>query len=334
MKLLYVAMAHDYGRPEQGPSFEEMNFRSALEGMGHELVAFDPVARMAEVGRDAMNVELIALAAETRPDAAFFVLFEDEITPRTLERVRTEGQTVTLNWYTDDHWRFERFSRRFTPVLDWAITTDPDAPAKYRAAGLDNVILSQWACNRYAYEKRTDVLDHDVTFVGLPHGDRPEVIARLAEGGIEVECFGKGWPRGRLGHDEMVTLFGASRINLNLANSSTVRPTARMRVGAWLRGRRVDTRPRPSQIKGRTFEVPGSGGFLLTERVPHLERYFELDREVAVFGDARDLPERIRWWLDHPDERAAVAEAGLRRTLAEHTYDHRFAEIFARAGLA
>ena len=41
MRILYAGMAHEYGRPELGPSFEEMNFRSALEGMGDDVHAFD-----------------------------------------------------------------------------------------------------------------------------------------------------------------------------------------------------------------------------------------------------------------------------------------------------
>jgi spore maturation protein CgeB len=79
--------------------------------------------------------------------------------------------------------------------------------------------------------------------------------------------------------------------------------------------------------------VPGSGGFLLTDRVPHLERYLEPERDVGVFESTDDLVERVDWWLRHEDQRAAVADAGYRRVLAEHTYDHRFAEIFETAGL-
>ena len=80
--------------------------------------------------------------------------------------------------------------------------------------------------------------------------------------------------------------------------------------------------------------MPGCGGFLLTERVPHLERYFELDAEIGVYDGEDELVEQARYWLGHPEERAAVAQAGYRRVLAEHTYDHRFAEIFGAAGLS
>ena len=190
--------------------------------------------------------------------------------------------------------------------------------------------------NRYAYARTADRLEHGVTFVGLPHGDRRETVARLEEAGHPVECWGEGWPNGRIDHDGMVRVFGASAVNLNLSNSSTPHRTPRARIGALVRGRWSEVgrgRPRPSQIKGRTFEVPGSGGFLLTETVPHLEDYFVPGKEIGVFTDTDDLVEQVGHWLAHPDERAAVAEAGHRRALAEHTYDHRFAAIFSAAGL-
>jgi spore maturation protein CgeB len=333
MRILWVATEYEYGDPALGLSFEEMNFRRALEGMGHDVTAFDFLARDRELGRDEMNARLLAAAAAEQFDLAFFFLHEDQIAARTIERIGATG-TATLNWFADDHWRFDGFSRHYAPALDWSVTTDHAAVDKYRAAGVENVILSQWACNRYAYERTADSLDFDVTFVGQPHGKRKEIISQIRAAGFDVRCWGNGWENGRADHDEMVRIFGASRINLNLSNSSSPSPTLRMRVGAWARGRRVDTSPRPSQIKGRTFEVPGSGGFLLTDRVPYLDHYLEPGREVAVFSTTDDLIERIGYWLGRPEERAAIAEAGYRRVRAEHTYDHRFAEVFSTMGLA
>lgn len=332
MRILYVAMAHDYGRPELGPSFEEMNFRSALEGIGHELVPFDFKAREIQVGRERMNRELVEVAENVRAELIFFFLYEDEVPPETIRAAKQAGASVTMNWFADDHWRFEDFSRHYAPALDWVVTTDHAAMAKYRALGHPGTILSQWACNRYAYRRIEAPLEHDVTFIGMPHGNRREVIERLRSASFKVECWGRGWPAGRLRHDEMVRVFGTSRVNLNLSNSSAPPRGARARLGALVRG--IGHRSRPSQIKGRNFEVPGSGGFLLTERLPHLDEYFDLGREVAVFNSTEELVDQVAYWLDHPDERAAVAEAGHARVLAEHTYDHRFARIFETAGLA
>jgi spore maturation protein CgeB len=335
MRILYVGSRWEYGDPSLGLSFEEMNFRSALEGMGNEVVAFDFAARLREAGRDAMNDELVKAAAGGDFDLVFLFMLDEEIEVSAIERIGAAG-TPTLNWFADDHWRFEGFTRHYAPALSWSVTTDHESIPKYRAIGVENVVLSQWACNRYAYDRGGPPGDlrYDVTFVGQPHGDRREVVEQVRAAGFDVQAWGNGWDAGRLDHDGMVDVFRTSRINLNLSNSFVPKPSLRMRLGALARGQRIDRSPRRSQIKGRTFEVPGSGGFLLTERVPHLDEYFEIGTEIAAYSSASEVVEQVRHWLSHPDERAAVAEAGYRRVQAEHTYDRRFAEIFRRMGLS
>jgi spore maturation protein CgeB len=330
MNVLYVGMRHEYGDPSRGLSFEENNFRSSLEGMGHAVTAYDFMERVARDGVAQMRTDLVSLAAETRPDLVFFFLFTDQLDVATIEAVGRAGHCPTVNWFADDHWRFEGFTRHLAPAFDLAVTTDADSLQKYRSLANTRVHLSQWACNRYAYGKVTDELKHGITFVGQPHGDRKQIVAGLQGDGLAVECWGFGWPAGPLDHGGMVDVFASSRVNLNLSNSSQV-PGVKAQVRRLLHLRPPP--PRPPQIKGRNFEVPGCGGFLLTERLPHLEDYFELGREVAVFEHSDELAEQARHWLEHDEQRRAVAEAGYRRVMAEHTYDHRFAAIFAELGL-
>jgi spore maturation protein CgeB len=126
----------------------------------------------------------------------------------------------------------------------------------------------------------------------------------------------------------MVRVFGASRINLNLSSAFSPGLLPR-RILRRLVGKKEE---RKSQIKGRTFEVPGSGGFLLTDQVAYLEDYLTPGEEIGVFDSPEDLVAQVRWWLEHEDERASAADAGYRRVREEHTYDHRFTEIFNRVG--
>src|SRR5580692_11718779 len=132
MDILYIAMRHEYGDPSRGLSFEENNFRSSLEGMGHRLSAFDLVERGKRDGVTRMRSDLIELAGETRPELAFFALFTDQLDPRTIEAVGQVGGCPTVNWFADDHWRFESFTRHLAPFFDVAATTDPDSLPKYR----------------------------------------------------------------------------------------------------------------------------------------------------------------------------------------------------------
>jgi spore maturation protein CgeB len=330
MRILYAAMRHEYGDPSRGLSFEENNFRSALDGMGHQLSCFDFMERSKREGVEPMRRELVRAAEETNPDLVFFCLFTDQLDVPTLEAVRERADCPTVNWFADDHWRFESFTQHMAPAFDLAVTTDPDSLPKYRALPGARVHLSQWACNRYAYGKTATALKHDVTFVGQPHGERKQIMLTLRDAGFPVECWGFGWPSGQIAHAEMIDVFSSSRVNLNLSNSSEAAGLReRLRHVLGLR----PTLQRPPQIKGRNFEIPGCGGFLLTERVPHLERYFALDEEVAVYDGTDDLVDKVRFWLGEPERRQRVADAGYHRVMAEHTYDHRFDAIFKELGL-
>jgi spore maturation protein CgeB len=317
LRLAYIASRWDYGDPARGLSHEETNFRSALEGMGHEVHAFDFLTRLKEVGKAQMNRELARFVRDVDPDIAVFILFTNEIEIDTIRRLTDSGVT-TYNWFADDHWRFDDFSRHFAPAFSLVSTTDRNAVEKYAAIGVDNVVLTQWACNRYLYDRRDIPLQHEVTFVGQKYGDRPKIIKALRRAGLDVSCWGYGWDTGRLGHDEMVDVFSSSRINLNIS-------------GAF-RGRLWKRRPAVSQIKARPFEVAGSGGFVLTDS-PQIAEYLTPDREIGLFTDTADLIERAHDWLAREDDRAAAAQAGYERVRAEHTYDHRFEEIFRHAGV-
>ena len=195
------------------------------------------------------------------------------------------------------------------------------------------------------------------------------MVGALRGAGIDVQTWGRGWSAGRVTQDGMIALFNQSRINLNLTQAPTptnlpppaVPPSAARRAvsGAIkavpynavlkkaVRAGLSAVRPVPhnghapapeplqyeEQIKGRNFEVPGCGGFLLTSPAENLGQYYQIGREIACFGSTSELIDRVRYYLSHEDERAAIADAGWRRTLSEHTYVHRFTEVFTRMGL-
>ena len=170
------------------------------------------------LGRDAMNAELEQFVRGLEPDIAVFILFKDEIQRDTIRRL-TDGGICTFNWFCDDHWRFDAFSQVYAPAFTLVSTTYPEAIPRYHAIGYEHVLLSQWACNPYAYDRTATDLQYDVTFIGQRYGNRPKIVRALRKAGVDVRCWGYGWPEGRLDHESMVRTFGASRINLNLANS-------------------------------------------------------------------------------------------------------------------
>lgn len=346
MRILYVAMKYDYGLPARGFSFEHYNFFQSLEAMGHDILYFDFMTCHSQHGRTHTNARLEEVANSERPDLLFAVLYQDQLDRNTLRRISEQGQCITLNWFCDDHWRFESFSRFWAPCFHWVVTTAQSALPKYAQLGYANVIKSQWACNHHVYRKLHLPLKYDVTFVGQPHGNRRQLLDNLRRAGIFVQAWGTGWEHGRLSQEQMIKVFNQSRINLNLSNASTTgqgvlarcreRAVAAVRkVASWLSSSppQASSSNLVEQIKGRNFEVPGCGGFLLSGNAENLEEYYARDKEVAVFEAEEDLVEKIRHYLNHEEERQGVAAQGYARTLGDHTYEHRFREIFQRIGL-
>jgi spore maturation protein CgeB len=77
----------------------------------------------------------------------------------------------------------------------------------------------------------------------------------------------------------------------------------------------------------RLFEATGVGALLVTEAGRNLGEIFEPGREVVVYEDEDDLVEKLRHYTAHDDERLQIAAAGQARTLREHTYAQRIAEL-------
>ncbi len=77
----------------------------------------------------------------------------------------------------------------------------------------------------------------------------------------------------------------------------------------------------------RCFEVTAAGGFLLCQHRPELPEFFEVGRECDSFRDERELLDKCRYYLEHPDRARQIARAGQQRTLGEHLYSHRLKQI-------
>ncbi|OGZ27139.1 MAG: hypothetical protein A2365_00520 [Candidatus Nealsonbacteria bacterium RIFOXYB1_FULL_40_15] len=344
-KILYIALKYDYGDPKRGFGFEHYNFYDSLVNMGNEVVYFPFDEAMINYGKEKMNELLLETARKENPDLCFFFLFGDEIKKETVKKISSEF--LTFNWFADDHWRFYNFSRHWASCFTWAGTTDSEAPEKYNRIGIKNVIKTQWACNHFIYKPLGGEKRHDVSFVGQPHGNRPQIIEKLRKAGINVKCWGKGWPAGRISQDEMIKIFSESRINLNLTKSSKdnlIKSSAKIFLSGrslkinppktWIDNFRSMQAKKREQIKGRTFEIPGCGGFMITGKADNIGEYYKENEEIVLYKNTEDLINKIKYYLKAEKEREEIAEKGYKRTLKEHTYEKRFQDIFRAIGVS
>lgn len=354
MTVVTALLRYDYGDKDRGISLERRCFFPAIEKAVERTIPFwledngypDEIPLLQE--------RLLRFIDMTKPDVVFFILMSSEITIETLRQL--SKKCVTANWFCDDQWRFENFSRIVSPALTFAITTDKFSVEKYRKAGCSNTIHSQWAAIEYSDNIRLDDQEYsnDICFVGSMNPTRRWTIAFLQESGFSVACFGSGWANGRVAFEDIKEITLRSRINLNLSNSfsndlrfmerlrhNSMKPAPLSRLRRLVRGLFPDSSPQRvpeegvvdsnspknvEQIKARNFEIPAFGGFQLSQYCLEIEDYFEIGREIAIFSNVDDLVKQLGYYLSHDSEREAIRRAGYLRA-RDYTYDNRMREI-------
>ncbi len=329
MKILVVCMLHTYGDSTREYSYEYFNFYKTLQQMGHEVELFDFMGEIKALGKEGMNQKLLSRVGEWRPATAMFSLYTDQFDPNIIQSLR--GITKTLCFFYDDTWRLE-YSRYWARQFEYIATPDIYGEAKYRELGLPNAIYFPYGCNEQIFQKLDVQKKYDVSFVGGWHPYREWLVNRIRKSGVIVEVVGHGWPKGEIDHQGMVRLFTESRINVNLSNSVSwdVRYLLSS-TKACLNS--IRSKKSIEQMKARIFEINGCGAFQLTYYVEGLANCYEIDREIAVYADADDLIEKVKFYLAHQDLRESIATAGYKRSLEDHTFRHRFQTLFRRMGL-
>jgi spore maturation protein CgeB len=79
----------------------------------------------------------------------------------------------------------------------------------------------------------------------------------------------------------------------------------------------------------RVFDVPASGGFLLTDYMPGLEKMFEIGKEIEVYRTPDELREKVDYYLARPEACREIAHRARERVLRDHTFANRWQSIRA-----
>jgi spore maturation protein CgeB len=82
-------------------------------------------------------------------------------------------------------------------------------------------------------------------------------------------------------------------------------------------------------VNCRFFEVLGCSGFQICDDKATLPELAEPDKEVVTFRTLQEAAEKIRYYLSRPEKRWAIAEAGYKRAIREHTYEKRIETILS-----
>jgi hypothetical protein len=175
-------------------------------------------------------------------------------------------------------------------------------PEVHRPVTRSDALLSVYAC--------------DVSFVGCWSRKKEDLIHELVRKlpDIDFRLWGPNWGRaqkcvrekwtGRGAYgDELAAIYSCSRINLGLLSEAGTGMSA------------------GDKITARSWQIPASGGLLLHEDTAEIREHFQVDEEVAVFGDSNDLALKIESLLNDTARREQLRRAGYERCIsAPYTY--------------
>lgn len=104
---------------------------------------------------------------------------------------------------------------------------------------------------------------------------------------------------------ELPALFAGSAVNLNLTSDQLA-----------------------TAVNQRVWDVPGAGGFLLTDAQEDGLAAFREGEELAVFRGAEEAVALARFYLERPRERAAIVQRARRVVELGHRYTHRLRYLY------
>ena len=320
-KIIISIMKYDYGVEERGYSYEYYNiYLPLLDEFGEgNVLLFDYYSEFKSLGKSVMNKNLFEFIKSEKPDIALFVLFEEEFVPGTIASLQEFTKTVI--YFIDDPWRTD-YVKKWRVHFNFFTTPDYFMLQKYKSENFANTIYSPFGFNPTIFKKLYLPYVYDVSFVGNYSPYRKWVISLLKKEGIKINVFGRGWKNegGWVSQEKMVAIFNQSRINLNLSNAMYYDIDFLIHSLLSLRDIKelLLLKKNKEQIKGRHYEINGCGGFQLSYFVPGLNMAYEVDKEIAVYENVRNLGSEIKFYLQNEELRKSIANKGYERSITDH----------------
>ena len=202
-------------------------------------------------------------------------------------------------------------ARDLTKEIDVFFTSARVACEWHLAQGGRAIYMPEAFDNTY-FHPRACKNDIPVSFVGASYGFRKQVIKFLQNHGVDIQAYGTGWPRGFA--NDPVDIFNRSIINLGMGG--------------------IGYSESLTNVKGRDFEIPGTGGGVyLTSFNPDLAQHFTIGEEILCYRNRDEMLELIRYYLQHRDEAQKIAEKARIRCLQEHRWLFRYQRMLEIIGV-
>ncbi len=256
------------------------------------------------------------------------------VIPRQILEEIHRRSIPTAAWFMDEPYDATRscsFGRYYSHVF----LQDKSSVDYHRRHGNPNTFYLPHGCDptvvHAVQPQESREYLRDVALVGNPFPHREQLIGTLLQRGISVEAAGNGWL-------DYLTSPTGSRLpllqtcpTLSLADAASYYRQTRINLNQHRHEDDFSTNPgmfRAGSPNCSAFYIAGSGGFQLADSGrPELSEFFVADEEIVLFDSPSDCADKIRYYLDHNEERQLIADRGRERAVRDHSYSRRLEKM-------
>lgn len=308
---------------------------SAIEALGHDLIIFDDrqhiipgrmrqrIQWLDQFDLQHINKKMVSLALRTKPDIAI-VTGGHRITSRTVKTLKNQG-ICTVLWSIDAPLNFQPLID-IAPFYDHVFCQGTEAAEMLNHVGIKGAQWLPMGCDPDFHtpvglsteEKKQ--YGTDLAFVGSYYLNRAELFQKLTD--FDLGIWGPGWEKlhldsplrkflrgGELKPEVWLKVYSASKIVLATHYHD------------------LENRFPVHQASPRIFEALACGAFVISDNQRDVFSLFKEGVHLERFVDSKDLIEKIKYYLDHPEERKRIAEQGNNEVTQKHTYVYRIEKL-------
>ena len=294
--------------------------KSTLSQMGHETRAFDyRFFKLQHLGITNNILNKILVSQAKSFGAELIIMNKGEtILPGTVRDLKNNG-SVVVNWNPDEPFGLLQEFNKIKNIeeYDAFFTYDTQYLKPLKEYNKNTYHLPAGADPYYSHKEQIPFEERtypaDICLVGTAYPNRIDLLSKFKSKSMKLA--GPGWNKAPeeladqalpfVDNIEMVRLFNESKIVLNPYGAS-----------------KNFICPNP-----RTFEIPASKSFELTDMPREVKDYFVPKKEIVVYKDEKEFGELVDYYSENDEERNKIAPAGYERVIKEHTIKHRMEKM-------
>ncbi len=207
------------------------------------------------------------------------------------------------------------------PLQDWGsllLCWDREATEVVKRTGVTKTSYLPVAVNERMFYPDCEIQAEapiSALFVGGPTAERISLLESVADLGLVIHGYDAArWQASEqlrqryqgeiLERDPLRAVYQRARISINVTRAHG-----------------------PSSLNMRVYEAMACGSLLLTDDKSDARTLFAEGTQIVTYRDPDDLRRKVRYYLTHETERAAIAAAGMEKVRQSHTYAARLRSV-------